>query len=219
MSRHILFFIGPPASGKGTQAELAAKYYSWPAISSGDLLRRLADLPKKYQAAIQSGHLVDDQIINDLLKRRLAQPDTKSGFILDGYPRNSSQFDYAYHHIITAEDKVRALEIKVSDEEVYRRLGGRRFCPHCGAGYHLIYKPSKREGICDYCSTKLEKRPDDKPQVITERLKLYHETMEPLKVLWQKRGELITINGEQDIAAVHQDVVASLAQWSGLSPQ
>jgi len=218
MVRHILFFIGPPASGKGTQAELVSKYYGWPAISSGDLLRRSADLPQKYQEAIQAGHLVDDGVINDLLQRRLTQADTKPGFILDGYPRNSSQFAYAYNYIITPQDRVCALEIRVSDEEVYRRLEGRRFCPHCGAGYHIIYKPSKREGFCDICSSKLVRRPDDKPEVIAERLKIYHDTMEPLLALWQKRGELEVINGEQDIPAVHQDIIAVLTRRGYVLP-
>jgi adenylate kinase len=210
MARRILFFFGPPGSGKGTQAEIISKQLGLPTISTGDLLRRQSQLDSQAQATMNQGQLISDEIINNLLNQRLAQADAQSGFILDGYPRAKTQFDYFYQTIVQPEDRLCALEIKVNAAEVQKRLSGRRFCPQCGAGYHLIYKPSEQLGICDNCQLALEQRADDQPAVIQERLILYQTAMSPLIELWQKQNELVVINGEQDIAAVHQDIVAIL---------
>lgn len=210
MARRILFFFGPPASGKGTQAEILAKLLDLPAISTGDLLRRNNQLAGQYRAAMSEGQLVSDEVINNLLKQRLAADDVNRGFILDGYPRTKTQFEHFYNEIIGQEDQACAIEISVGEQEVYNRLAGRRFCPNCGAGYHLTYKPSQQPDICDQCQTKLEQRPDDQPAVIKERLALYQRTMGPLVALWWQMGELIIIKGEKDIDLVHNDILAAL---------
>lgn len=212
MSRRILFFFGPPASGKGTQAEKLAEQLGLPAISTGDLLRRNNQLAGEYKAAMNEGQLVADEVINDLLVNRLNQADAQKGFILDGYPRTKTQFEYFYNNIIKPEDKACAIEISVSEPEVYNRLAGRRFCPQCGAGYHLIYKPSQQLGLCDKCQTPLEQRPDDTEEIIKERLGLYQRTMGPLVALWWQMGELVIIKGEKEIEQVNNDILESLEE-------
>ncbi|NCU44241.1 nucleoside monophosphate kinase [Candidatus Falkowbacteria bacterium] len=212
MARLILFFFGSPGSGKGTQATSLSQQLGLPAISTGDLLRQHNQLSGEYSAAMNEGQLVDDELINDLLAQRLAQPDVQRGFILDGYPRNKAQFEHFYNEIIGREDQSCAIEISVSEPEVYNRLSGRRFCPKCGAGYHLIYKPSQHHGICDNCQTALEQRSDDSPEVIKDRLALYQRTMGPLVALWWQLGELVIIKGEKDIEAVHDDILLALQE-------
>ena len=212
MARRILFFFGPPGSGKGTQTEILSQQLGLPAISTGDLLRRHNQLAGQYKAAMSEGQLVDDQVVNDLLAERIAQPDAQRGFILDGYPRTKTQFENFYNQIIGQDDQACAIEISVSEDEVYNRLSGRRFCPKCGAGYHLTYKPSKQPGICDNCQTALEQRPDDCPEVIKDRLALYQRTMGPLVALWWQLGELIIIKGEKDIETIHNDILLSLQE-------
>ena len=136
MARLVLFFFGPPGSGKGTQSANLSQQLGLPAISTGNLLRQHYQSIGEHNAAMNEGQLVSDDLINKLLVERLNQPDAQSGFILDGYPRNKTQFDYFYNNIINPDDKICAIEISVSDQEVQHRIAGRRFCPKCGAGYH-----------------------------------------------------------------------------------
>lgn len=212
MARRVLFFFGSPGAGKGTQVEILGQQLGLPIISTGDLLRRQKQLDGQYKVAMSEGQLVGDDMINDLLNQRLAQPDAKNGFILDGYPRNKTQFEHFYNNIIGQDDQTCAIEIGVSEAEVYNRLSGRRFCPKCGAGYHLTYKPSQQTGICDNCQTVLEQRPDDRLEVIKERLALYQRTMGPLVALWWQLGELVIIKGEKDINSVHNDILLALQE-------
>ena len=212
MARLILFFFGPPGSGKGTQSVNLSQQLGLPAISTGNLLRQHNQLTGEHNAAMNEGQLVGDDLINSLLVERLSQPDVQRGFILDGYPRNKTQFEYFYNDIIGDEDQSCAIEISVSDKEIYHRLSGRRFCPKCGAGYHLTYQPSRQPDRCDDCQTALEQRPDDNPEVIKERLALYQRTMGPLVALWWQLGELAIIKGEKDIASVHNDILLALQE-------
>lgn len=208
----IFIFFGPPGSGKGTQAEMVAKKYSIPRISTGDLLRdetkRKTKIGEEVEKIMARGKLVPEKIIKSLILNRINNKDAKKGFILDGYPRNMSQQNDLMR-AISKEAKVSAALINVSDKEIKNRLGGRRMCA-CGATYHLKYNPPKKKGICDLCGNKLFIREDDKPSVISDRLKLYHREIAPILKYWKKNGGLIKIDGEQSIWAVQRGILKKL---------
>lgn len=204
-----ILFIGPQGSGKGTQAELLGKKLEIPYISTGNIFRdnianktKLGNLAVKY---INAGKLVPDKITNDLIKNRLAENNVKSGFILDGYPRNIKQAKFLDNlaHLDTV------FEVYISDKESILRISGRRSCK-CGAVYHLKFNPPGKKGICPKCGEKLFIRDDDTPLKIKERLKIYHSETKKLLDYYGKKGILININGRQPIAKVHKDIVKIL---------
>jgi adenylate kinase len=179
--RIILF--GPPGSGKGTQGELVERKYGLPRISTGDLLRRaVADktpLGLKAEAMMNQGKLVSDDIVEDLVRERTAQPDCHKGYLLDGFPRNLDQA-----RSLEAMDPERpeiVIEIDVDPEILVQRLENRRVCADCGAVYNRTHQPSKTEGRCDLCDGPLQRRKDDQPEVIRERMKVYKEQTEKLR--------------------------------------
>ncbi len=204
-----ILFIGPQGSGKGTQAELLSKKLSIPYISTGNIFRENivneTELGKMAKKFIDEGKLVPDEVTNNIVKDRLAKEDVKSGFIFDGYPRNLFQADFFDN--IAKLDKV--FEIYVSDKESIRRLADRRSCK-CGAVYHLKYNPPKVPNKCDKCGGELFIREDDKEEKIKERLRIYHNETERLLNYYDKKGILITIDGEQPIAKVHSDVMGKV---------
>jgi len=195
----IIVFFGPPGSGKGTIASIVKKELGIPHISTGDLLREeiknKTDLGIKAKAYMDRGELVPDDIVLEVLKRRIEKPDCKKGFILDGYPRNVEQaktldrmfkIDYIFNFVL-------------SEEEIIRRLSNRRICPKCGAIYNLISMPPKTPGICDQCGTALIQREDDKPQSIRERLEVYRKQTEPVLEYYGDR--VINISTENGFTA------------------
>ncbi|MEI6597347.1 MAG: nucleoside monophosphate kinase [bacterium] len=214
MSKNIIIFFGPPGSGKGTQAEMLAKFTDWKKISTGDLFRaeilaktKLGRLVDKY---IKAGTLVPDKITLRLVEYGLKQK--ASGFIFDGFPRNRRQLNdllAIFKKAFKKNDNVYAIEVAVSDKEVKQRLSQRRMCA-CGKVYHLAYNPPINRGICDICGGKIFIRNDDKPKVITHRLKFYHKESEPIISYWQKQNKLIKINGEQPIKKIHEEIMDKL---------
>lgn len=219
MTKSFLIFFGPPGSGKGTQAQLAAKKLKLPVISTGDLLRQ--ELKKKSQLGkiakryMDKGKLVRDEILEEMVARRLKKSDAAAGAIFDGYPRNANQQDFLLSKLRNVEKrggKLLALLVDVSDREVASRLGGRRACV-CGAVYHLKFNPPKRVGVCDRDGKKLFIRDDDKPRVIADRLKVYHRQSRSVLDYWQKSGKFIRIDGEQSIEKVWQDIEKSLKNF------
>lgn len=207
-SRFVYIFFGPPGSGKGTQSVVLGQKLNLPVISTGELLRHeeaiKSPLGLKARRFTRRGQLVPDKLIHQIIAGRLAKRDTAKGFILDGYPRDSHQLDDLLKLV---QDKyiLRLIEIKVSDKEALNRLSGRRVSD-CGAGYHLVYKPPKRSGFCDVCGKRLTIREDDKPAVVKRRLADYKDSAEPLLAYGHKNKALISINGEQPIAKVRQDL-------------
>lgn len=195
-----LMFLGAPGAGKGTQAEIVSERYGIPAISTGALLREAigagTELGRKAKQYIDDGALVPDEVVIDIIKERLQKDDCKGGFILDGFPRTVAQAK-ALDAMGVRMDGV--ISIEVSDEDIIKRLGGRRLCGSCGASYHLEYKPCAVEGICDKCGGELVIRADDKPEVIKSRLSVYHEQTEPLKDYYAEKGVLKTIVGQEKI--------------------
>ncbi|MCF7910051.1 nucleoside monophosphate kinase [Candidatus Pacearchaeota archaeon] len=200
-----LVFIGPPASGKGTQAKIISEKLGLAHISTGDLLRNVSDLElkSKIDFYLKKGELVPDEIILNILKKRLLQKDSQKGFILDGFPRTLKQAE-----LLNKEVEVdKFIGIKLSDEEVIKRLASRLTCKKCGAVYNSITNPPKQKGVCDICgSSDLVVREDDKEDSIIERLKIYHKNTEPIL----KKFHAIIVNGEQEIEKVTEDILKFL---------
>ena len=196
-----LILLGAPGAGKGTQAEIICDTLKVPAISTGNMLREAVKNGTEYglkaKAAMDSGALVSDEIVIGILKDRINQDDCKNGFILDGFPRTVPQAE-ALEGMGIAIDKV--LEIYVPDEKIQQRLSGRRVCEGCGNSYHMDFKPTKVEGICDKCGAKTVQRKDDEPATILERLKIYHSQTAPLKDFYAQRGKLVTVNGQEEVS-------------------
>ena len=191
-----LILLGAPGAGKGTQAEFIADHFGIPSLSTGNMLREAVangtETGKKAKGHMDAGELVPDDVIIGIIKDRLLQPDAKQGFILDGMPRTCAQAEALESMGVSID---RAVNIDVSDEEIVRRLSGRRVCETCGASYHTINKPSKQPDVCDRDSGKLIIRKDDEPETILARLKTYHEMTEPLIGFYEARGKLVTIDG------------------------
>jgi len=212
MPKLFLFFFGPPGSGKGTQVDLLAAKLKLPVISPGELLRHEEEinsrLGEKVRPFIDRGKMVGDRIIEKMVIKRLAKNDAKRGAVFDGFPRTIKQHRYIIKKLKSMsgpQDKLYAVYIRVSDTEVKRRLGKRRVCD-CGASYHLDYNPTKKKGICDLCGQAIRIRPDDKPEIIRQRLKLYHESSGPILKEWEKQGLLYRTDGERSIRAIHNDL-------------
>jgi len=207
--KYKMIILGPPASGKGTQAEFLAKKLNLPTISAGQLLREEVDkdseIGREIKDYMEKGELVPNRFTNELVKARLEKDDCSDGFISDGFPRIRIQAKF----LDTFVDLTQAIVIRVSDEEVERRLAGRRICSKCGKVYHLEFNPPLKENACE-CGGKLELREDDTPQAIHQRLKIYHEETEEVADYYQEKGILIEINGEQSIEKVKKEVFNKL---------
>lgn len=192
-----LIFLGAPGAGKGTQADIISKKLDIPTISTGNILRAaIADGTEtglKAKSYMDAGQLVPDEVILNIVKERLEQPDCQKGYILDGVPRTLAQAQ-ALETMGVTFDKVVSLE--VSDESIVKRMSGRRVCAKCGAPYHVAAKPPKRDGVCDACGGELIQRKDDKPETVLDRLGVYHAETEPLKEFYAQRGLLVTVQGD-----------------------
>lgn len=206
-----MIFLGAPGAGKGTQAEVVCKELNIPAISTGNMLREAVkngtEAGLKAKSFMDAGELVPDDVVIGILKDRIAQPDAQNGFILDGFPRTVEQAE-ALDKMGVNIDKV--VEIAVPDEAITARMSGRRVCEGCGNSYHIKYKPTKVEGICDACGAKVVQRIDDKPETVQARLKTYHEKTAPLKDYYAKRGKLVTVEGQNEIAETSRLTLAAI---------
>ena len=206
-----LILLGAPGAGKGTQAEVISKEFNIPTISTGNMLRAAVKAGTEYglkaKAAMDAGDLVSDDIVIGILKDRIKEPDAANGFILDGFPRTVPQAE-ALDNMGVTIDKV--LEIFVPDETIKRRVSGRRVCLDCGATYHVDFKPSKVEGVCDVCGKELVIRKDDKPETVISRLKTYHDQTAPLKGYYESQGKLVTVEGQEELADTSRLVLEAL---------
>ena len=206
-----LILLGAPGAGKGTQAEIICAKLNIPSISTGNILRAAVkdgtEMGLKAKSFMDAGALVPDEVIIGILKERLAQPDCANGFILDGVPRTIPQAEALEKAGITF-DAVVSLEI--SDDEIVDRMGGRRVCASCGAPYHVKNLPPKVEGVCDACGGKLEARADDKPEVVRDRLKVYHKETAPLKDFYAERNLLKTVDNQPTVAETTAAILKAL---------
>ncbi len=210
-----LVLLGPPGAGKGTQAGKLESAYNLPHISTGDMFRRAINqetaLGTKAKEYMDQGKLVPDEIVNGIVKERLAEDDCQAGFILDGFPRTVNQAEELTAILEDLDLDLNAvINIEVGEEEVVARLSARRVCEDCGAAYHLKFDPPQKEGICDQCGGSLYQRDDDQPETIKERLAVYQEQTAPLVDYYQDRDLLVTVNGEQEIEEVFADIKAAL---------
>jgi adenylate kinase len=211
-----LILFGPPGAGKGTQAERLRRDFQLPFISTGEMLRTNVkegtDLGKEAQRYMDAGDLVPDQLIVEMAAERLREPDAQDGFILDGFPRTIEQAKALDEQLAELGRRVTAaLLIDVPDEEVIRRLSGRRVCAKAGHNYHVELDPPKHEGVCDQDGSRLIQRDDDKPEVVRNRLKVYHEQTEPLVDLYDEQGLLRRIDGTREPTEVHDHIRAVIA--------
>ena len=206
-----LILLGAPGAGKGTQAELLVEKLGIPSISTGNMLREAmangSDLGKQVKKCMDEGSLVSDEIVLDLLAQRVAQPDCKNGFILDGVPRTLSQAEAIDAKGVRIDHVV---SLEVDDAEIASRMSGRRVCTHCGATYHIVNNPPKAEGVCDLCGEKVAIRKDDQPETVKHRLEVYHASTEVLKDYYRAQGKLRLVHGNQPIEDTHRDILKAI---------
>lgn len=206
-----LILLGAPGAGKGTQAEVICNAKGIPAISTGNILREAVKagtaMGLEAKSYMDAGDLVPDEVVIGILKDRIAQDDCKNGFILDGFPRTVPQAE-ALDRMGVTIDKV--VEIYVPDETIAARLGGRRVCEKCGNSYHVDFKPTKVEGICDACGGKVVIRKDDEPATVLDRLSVYHEKTAPLKDFYAAQGKLTTVIGQEELAETSKLTLAAI---------
>ena len=208
-----LILLGAPGAGKGTQAEIISEKYDIPAVSTGNMVRAAlkngTEMGLKAKSYIDAGALVPDEVVIGIIKERLGEPDCKNGFILDGFPRTIPQAQ-ALDEMGFGIDA--ALSIEVSDEEIVKRMSGRRVCEKCGASYHTEFKKPAVEGVCNSCSGALVIRKDDEPETVLNRLKVYHDQTEPLKSYYAAAGKLITVEGQDKVEDTTSLVLKALAE-------
>ncbi|MGM9593705.1 MAG: adenylate kinase [Candidatus Onthomonas sp.] len=208
-----MILLGAPGAGKGTQAEIISKRLNIPTISTGNILRAAVKngtpIGLKAKEYMDAGALVPDEVIIGVITERLAQPDCANGYILDGVPRTLAQAD-ALEAAGVVFDAV--VSIEISDEEIEKRMTGRRTCLNCGATYHVVAAPPKVEGVCDACGEALTQRKDDKPETVRARLKTYHAETEPLKGYYERRGVLKMVANQPTIEATNQAIMAALGK-------
>ena len=195
-----LILMGAPGAGKGTQSAKISEKYQIPAIATGDILRGAikegTELGKAAKSYIDAGQLVPDEVVIGIIKEYLASDVCKNGFILDGFPRSIPQAE-ALDAMGVQIDVV--LSIEVEDEKIIERMSGRRVCS-CGASYHVAYNPPKTEGVCDKCGAALYIRADDAAETVKNRLETFHAQTEPLKDYYSKKGLLVTVQGQEEVA-------------------
>lgn len=209
--------LGAPGAGKGTQAKRIAERYGLPHISTGDIFRanikngtELGMEAKKY---MDQGMLVPDELTVKILLDRVAQDDCKEGYILDGFPRTIPQAEVLDKALTELGDKIDyAIDVDVPDENIVNRMSGRRACVACGGTYHLVYAPTKVEGVCDACGGELILRDDDKPETVQKRLTIYHEQTQPLIDYYQNKGILKQVDGTVDMTEVFNSIVNILGE-------
>lgn len=210
-----IIMLGAPGAGKGTQAKMIADRYAIPHISTGDIFRANikngTELGKKAKEYMDQGLLVPDELVCDLVVDRVQQPDCENGYVLDGFPRTIPQaesLDAALAKLGTAVEY--AINVDVPDENIVRRMSGRRACVACGATYHIAHIPPKTEGICDRCGSELILRDDDKPETVTKRLDVYHTQTQPLIDYYTAKKILVDVDGTKSMEDVFSDIVKIL---------
>lgn len=210
-----IIMLGAPGAGKGTQAKMIADKYGVPHISTGDIFRanikngtELGMEAKKY---MDQGLLVPDELTVRILLDRVAQDDCKNGYVLDGFPRTIPQAEVLDSELTKLGDHIDyAINVDVPDENIVKRMSGRRACLTCGATYHIEHVPPKKEGICDVCGSELVLRDDDKPETVKNRLNVYHEQTQPLIDFYTEKGVLKTVDGTAPMEEVFAAITAIL---------
>lgn len=212
-----LILLGAPGAGKGTQADIISAKYGIPQISTGVILReeiaKGSELGTRVKGIIDAGNLVPDEDVVAIVKERLKQDDCKNGYILDGFPRTIPQAEALDKMLAELDSKIDVvISIEVADEDIVRRMSGRRVCKKCGASYHVEYNPSPAGENCGKCGETLSIRADDDPKVVADRLKVYHEKTAPLKAFYEKQGKLKVAVGCEKLEDTTANVEAALKE-------
>ena len=211
-----LIFIGPPGSGKGTQAQQLAVRHGVPHISTGDMLREAVadgtELGKKAAPIMAAGGLVPDDLMIGIIKGRLSRDDARKGFILDGFPRTVEQAEKLEGIVAGNEgEKLKVLQLLVPDEAIVKRIALRRSCPQCGAVYHLEHNPPAKDSVCDRCGAGLIARPDDNESAVRKRLEAFHRQTLPVAAYYKLKSALREVDGQGPIDEVFERIEKSLA--------
>lgn len=206
-----LVILGAPGAGKGTQAELLTDYYHIPHISTGEILREhmrnKTEIGIKITEWMNKGQLVSDDIVIEVFKQRMNEPDCKNGFLLDGFPRTVYQANVLSDLV---KDLNAVIEIDIDDEIIINRMSGRRVCPKCGKIYHLVHNRPEVEGKCDICHHDIIQREDDKPKTVLSRLEIYHKLTRPLIDYYREKGLLISFDGTCPLKELNQKIIETL---------
>lgn len=210
-----IIMLGAPGAGKGTQAKMIAEKYGIPHISTGDIFRANikngTELGMKAKSFMDKGELVPDELTIGMLLDRVEQQDCKAGYVLDGFPRTIPQAEELDRELSKRNEKIDfAVDVDVPDENIVKRMSGRRACLKCGATYHMEHIPPKKEGICDSCGSELVLRDDDKAETVLKRLQVYHDQTQPLIDFYTKKGVLKTVDGTVDMKDVFAEIVSIL---------
>ncbi len=210
-----IIMLGAPGAGKGTQAKMIAEKYGIPHISTGDIFRanikNATELGMEAKKYMDEGKLVPDELTVKILLDRVAADDCRNGYVLDGFPRTIPQAEVLTKALEEMNDAIDyAIDVDVPDENIVNRMGGRRACVTCGATYHIVHVPPKKENICDKCGSELILRDDDKPETVLNRLKVYHEQTQPLIDYYTAKGVLRTVDGTKDMNDVFAEIVSIL---------
>jgi len=215
-NRMKIIMLGAPGAGKGTQAKMIAEKFAIPHISTGDIFRANikngTELGMEAKKFMDQGLLVPDELTVKILLDRVAQDDCKNGYVLDGFPRTIPQAEVLDKALTELGDKIDyAINVDVPDENIINRMSGRRACVNCGATYHIVHIPSKKEGICDTCGSELILRDDDKPETVKNRLDVYHKQTQPLIDFYEAKGVLKSVDGTVDMKEVFEAIVNILS--------
>ncbi|MBE6040369.1 MAG: adenylate kinase [Clostridiales bacterium] len=209
--------LGPPGAGKGTQAVRLVERYNVPQISTGDIFRKNikegTELGRKAQEYMNSGQLVPDELVVDLVKDRLLKDDCKNGYLLDGFPRTIFQAEQLDKFLEEQGQQLDAvINFEVGYDTLIARLTGRRVCKSCGASYHVVNMPPKTEGLCDRCGGELEQRKDDTKETAVNRISVYEESTAPLIDYYSKTGALKNFDGETDPDQLLEEIVSVIGE-------
>ena len=210
-----ILLLGAPGAGKGTQAKVISEKFKIPIISMGDMLREIIkkdeELKLKVLPYMKAGGLVPNELVGEILKKRILERDCEKGFILDGYPRNEEQAKLLDEIGLKID---LAVEIFVSDKEILKRLTSRKVCSKCGETFSVNFKKPKVEGICDFCNAELITRPDDKEETIKKRLEVFRSQTKPLEVYYENQNKFYKVNGERDAKEVSEELVSLIEEIS-----
>jgi adenylate kinase len=210
-----LVLLGPPGAGKGTQAQMLAALWGIPQIASGDLLRAVvredSELGREASGYMERGQLVPDELVLKLVAERLRKPDARNGFILDGFPRNVMQAERLAAGLERAGLKLdKVVAVMLPDEEVVKRISGRRTCENCAAMYHVVFEPPAKADVCDKCGSQLYQREDDAEQTVRARIKVYHAQTQPLLDHYARLKLLVQVDGIGRPDEVEKRIIAAL---------
>ncbi len=213
-----LIFLGPPGAGKGTQAKLLCEKYQIPQISTGDILRAAVreqtPMGIKAKECMDSGALVPDDVVVGIVEERLSRTDCCKGFILDGFPRTIAQAEALKRTLVQLGKKIEhVISITVDREELLIRITGRRTCMKCGKGYHILFDPSKIDGVCDVCGSNLIQRDDDKDETMKKRLTVYDQQTQPLIEYYSKESLLRSISGKGSIEDIQKQIIMEVGDF------